>query len=248
MAKKRQASKKYTPNQQAFLKEVARIEKYLKRKKAEHLYIPDFSVPTFPNRVTQKRLNEIKALTGRALSKKLKQIPVESVRIETKPDYIPPLEIQELQPPLSVFDWTNYDIPKPETPEPETQQDYGTSDDPNDYADKIEYDDTGWTKSDSTFSIITNFMEQMAEIPPQFHDGIQNLMQAWIDMYGADEVADAIERIPWKMRDFIRKNGSEFDFVSYNASFIQYIDVVDPGDKDYFEDIMSELISGECYA
>lgn len=66
---KRRVKKKYTKNQELFLKEQRRLTSFIARKEKEGYWFDENIVPQMPKRVTAKALEEIKSITPNTLYK-----------------------------------------------------------------------------------------------------------------------------------------------------------------------------------
>lgn len=229
MARKK-VRKPLTKNQQAFLKEQKRIERYLKAKAKQNLTIPNFKIPEMPSRVTAKKLREIKELTGRKLSLRLRlpsgEKPEKKPRKKKASETTPPIKEEPAYTPPAY-----------------------TENEPS-IANEIEYSNEPMTSYDSDWAVIQGFFSHCEDsLPPLVVAKLVQIINQYIGYFGVEETAQALNDMPTDVREFMWRYGSDFDYTGFTTEFLDYIPGgVTKNDRQRIEDILEEQNLGFAIA
>lgn len=201
--------KKLTVNQEAFKKEIRRIRDGL-RKAEKRGYVVDWSlVPELPNRVTKKRLEEIKKIKPRNIYIKGRWVDFETGEIISAHEHI----YNPKPPKASTIPQTGGrpQNPEPDTPvepqqihEPdkpvETQQTGGRPQNPEPTPIPID-DILDW--EDMSDVIISNFQQEINELSPSMQKYFNDWFNLLLNVYDKEELAEVIESQALTIREFI---------------------------------------------
>lgn len=204
-----------------YMRNRRRIQKFLQRQRKAGVDTSGFEMPAIPKRITQGSINRLEKLTPKALKEKIKKPKQEKIKL----------------------------------PEPETDQ-YEPSDvESSDIMDilkeaakqrEIKPNEPKLDKKTDAKVVINDFKDQVMQIPERWHSVLLEFLDEAIRHTSEEDVAHALDKMPRRVRDFLSRWGSEFDFIGFSSEFIQYLPITDY-QKSFMEDVAEEIWHNDLY-
>lgn len=101
-------------------------------------------------------------------------------------------------------------------------------------------------ETDEVVDEIRRFYEDLSRIPTRITDDILSVFRQWEATLDAEDIAEALNKMPRRVYDFLNERGSKFDFDAFEAEFLEYLPV-NEGTKRDIMDITDQVLSGEYY-
>lgn len=204
-----------------YMRNRRRIQKFLQRQRKAGVDTSGFEMPAIPKRITQGSINRLEKLTPKVLKEKIKKPKQEKIKLpEPEKSEYEPSDIET----RDIIDVLREAERKPK----KTPQDLGLD------------------KTTDAQIVINNFKDQVMQIPERWHSVLLEFLDEAIRHTSEEDVAEALDKMPRRVRDFLSRWGSEFDFIGFSSEFIQYLPITD-GQKSFMEDVAEEIWHNDLY-
>ena len=202
--------KKQSAARIAYMKERRRIQNYLSRKKYEGYENIDFELPEIPNRITQKKVKELKEIKPKTIKAHLRK-----VTYPQQPGKQPALGFMNI-PQTKEFEGEIQTYEKLKKPKQEKEEKK---------EEKEPSKDTVLDRSTEAKLVVDGFIFRVQlELPKGADNLVVSLITTMVEQEGYIAVANALEAMPDDIRSFLKRYGSEFDFIAFSTEFLDYLE------------------------
>lgn len=212
MARKK---KKISEARKAYMKERRRIQNYLSRKRYEGYEAVDFELPEIPTRVTQKKLKEIREITGKKIRTHLQK-----VNVPTNPGKKPDLGF------MNIPQTKEYEDEYEKWEKKKRKEEKGEEQEPIQSNEGGAGVDNGiLTEEQEARLVVEGFLFRVQlELPPGADTLVTQFITTIVNQEGYAIVARTLNAMPDDIRTFLKRYGSDFDFEQFSAEFLDYLE------------------------